>query len=362
MAKDISDHCSRPMQHNDAGKTVSTKKEVLLAYSGGIDSTAAARILGEKGYAVTLLTLDTAGDREMLSSARQKAAALGLPWRQTDVRERFGREVVDYFRESYLRGETPVPCTFCNPAIKWRTLYETALREGFGHIATGHYFRLREENGRWFVRRALDPAKDQSYYLWGLSQECLRMALAPMGDRIKDTIRKELPQEALPRESMGVCFLNGRSYGDFIRETIPGIGPGEIVDREGRVIGRHEGYPFYTIGQRRGLDIPLPWRVTGIDARNNRLTAGDDTQLYHRRLLLKEWNAPDLQRLVESDRISVRVRGIGRNPGGFARVTVHGENLLVTLDEPAWAAARGQAVVLYEGDLVAGGGILENYW
>lgn len=188
------------------------RKNVLLGFSGGIDSTAAARYLAEQGHAVTLLTLDTVGEEGLETRIRQAAGRLNLPFRIENVREVFREEIVRYFTGSYLRGETPAPCTRCNPRVKWKTLYDIARREHYDHIATGHYFRVRYENGKYFVRTAADPAKDQSYYLWGLSQEYLRIALTPMGERIKKAVTASLPSALRSRESMGVCFLQGLSY------------------------------------------------------------------------------------------------------------------------------------------------------
>lgn len=338
------------------------KIKVLLGFSGGIDSTASAMILAEEGYDVVLATLDTVGDSAMLEKAARSAGQLGLAWRAVDVRDLFRREVMDYFRDSYLRGETPVPCTHCNPAVKWGTLYETACAEGFDHIATGHYFRIRKEADKYYVRTAADPAKDQSYYLWALPQEYLRMALTPMGDRIKQEIKGRVRGIAAERESMGVCFLGGVNYTEYMRKALPEIAPGKIVNGAGECVGTHDGYPFYTIGQKRGLDVPHSCCVIAIDAEHNRLVVGDDTQLYYCNLLLRDCTVVDTQRLTRSETLTVKIRGFGRNPAGYARAEAKGGKLQVALDFPAWAPAKGQSVLLYEGDLVLGGGYVENYW
>lgn len=214
-------------------------KSVLLGFSGGIDSTAAAAILREEGYDVHLDTLDTTGDPELLQRARETARKLGLPWHCSDVRERFRSEIIDYFVDGYRRGETPAPCTRCNPLIKWESLFRTATACGYDHIATGHYFRIHREGNTRFVRMAADPAKDQSYYLWGVPQACLSMALTPMGDRFKSEVKTRYCNGGLQRESMGVCFLEGRSYRQLLSEKLPQLEPGEIVDREGHVVGCH---------------------------------------------------------------------------------------------------------------------------
>lgn len=336
------------------------RKNVLLGFSGGIDSTAAAQSLAEQGHTVTLLTLDTIGEEYLEERIRQSAGRLDLPYRIENVRAAFREEIVRYFTDSYLRGETPAPCTRCNPRIKWKTLYDTARREHYDRIATGHYFRIRCENGKYFVRTAADPSKDQSYYLWGLPQHYLEMALTPMGEKIKKEVTAGLPPDRRPRESMGVCFLRGLSCAEFLRAQAPEIVPGEIVNARGETIGRHDGCAFYTIGQKRGLraDSGEPVVVTGIDAARNRLIAGCDDDLLYRRLIVREYRTSDPQRLTESQTVRVKIRGFGRNPDGYAHVRIDGQSLCVELCEPAWAPAKGQPVVFYDGDLVVGGGIL----
>lgn len=339
------------------------KKRVLLGFSGGVDSTSAALMLRDQGYEVTLSLLDTAGDQTQIERATETAQSIDLPLRVCSVREEFRREVIDYFREGYLRGETPAPCTRCNQQIKWRWLYETAQREGYDHVATGHYVRIHQEGEHHYIRKAVDPTKDQSYYLWSLPQEYLRRAITPMGEWVKKEIKERYGSYVRERESMGVCFLRGVEYGAFLRGEGVQIEPGEVVDREGRVVGRHLGTPLYTIGQKRGLegDLPAGSVVVGIDARRNQLRVGENKDLYHHTLLVREFTAPNLSRLLLSERLEVKIRGFGVNPEGYARVEWEEGRLKVMLSQPAWALATGQPVVFYEEDLVLGGGILDNY-
>lgn len=335
--------------------------KVLLGFSGGIDSTAAALYLRDSGYEVLLETLDTTGDLQFLENARRTAENIGLQLHFSDVRDEFRRSVIDYFTDGYLKGHTPAPCTVCNSAIKWKTLFRRAVETGARHIATGHYFRIARSGGLYFVRRGADPVKDQSYYLWQLSQEILSMALTPMGEKIKSEVKREsgfLPDAA---ESMGVCFLKGIDYGDFMLRSCKDIVPGSMVDLSGRMVGTHRGCALYTIGQKKGLDCPLPGAVvTGIDAARNLITVGKDKDLYSDKLSLRDCVAPDMDRLLSSDRITVMVRGLGRNPKGYAKVTRCGQGLDVELSDPAWAAAPGQPVVMYEDDMVLGGGFLDR--
>ena len=217
---------------------------VLLGFSGGIDSFAAVGLLQAAGYHVTALTLDMRGDSALLEKARLRAGALGIPWRMRSVRERFEREVVDYFTDSYFRGCTPAPCTRCNSRIKWPCLAAEADALGIRHIATGHYFRITSAGGKRYVTRAADNRKDQSYYLWDLPQEILDRVLTPMGTVIKRNIVEELADR---RESMGVCFLEGRPCRDFLRsrDKTEALRPGPIIDSAGHRLGARRGGPLH---------------------------------------------------------------------------------------------------------------------
>lgn len=340
------------------------KKHVLLGFSGGIDSCASALWLQEKGYRVTAVTLNTTGDAALIAHARDAALRLGVEQFTDDVRELFEHEVIGYFADEYLRGATPSPCVRCNVQIKWRRLYHIAQERGFDHIATGHYFRIVRHAGKFYVARGADPAKDQSYYLWGLGQAVLQKALTPMGDQLKSDVKRRLASDFPARESMGICFLQGRSYADFLRERHGEFPEGEIADRHGTILGAHHGYPFYTIGQRRGFPgaggtLPCGMAVTGIDPVRNRVIAGDVNELLCEQLIVQDYYVPDLQELLHSNDISIRIRGIGRNPAEFIKIeALSGNRLGVQLGDPAWAVAEGQPAVFYRGDRVVGGGYL----
>lgn len=338
-------------------------KRVLLGFSGGIDSCSAVDILRTKGYAVTALTLDMMGDQKMIEKARKAARVLGVEFRVEDVKKRFKEKIVDYFVDEYMQGRTPAPCTMCNPLVKWHALYEIAVSEGYDHIATGHYFRIKAHNNHLYVVSGRDTLKDQSYYLWALNQSVLSMALTPMGDVIKSEIRQQRGVPETERESMGVCFLHGHNYGEFLlSQTNRLITPGEIVDKNGEVVALHQGYPLYTIGQKRGLGLPQGGCVIAIDAQHNRLIAGSDSDLYHYNLVLGNYVITDMDELLNSNDIEVKIRGLGRNPEGYCRVHKTEEGLHIELDSAAWASALGQPVVLYIGERVIGGGILERYY
>lgn len=332
--------------------------KVLVGFSGGADSMEAVRRLSEQGFDVEALTLDMTGDASLCDRARTAARHLGVPLRLIDVRQRFEHDVVENFVQEYLCGHTPAPCTRCNTHVKWPELLAVADREGFERIATGHYFRIERYEERFYVAVAADERKDQSYYLWGLSQEILRRTETPLGEAYKQEVMARHGNGASYRESMGVCFLRGGDYRSFLskRSCLPGCG--EVVDRAGCIVGRHDGFPFYTIGQKRGNGVPEGCCVVCVDADRNKLIVGKDSDLLHARLEVDGWCCVWPEELFSACDVRVKIRGVGRNPEGFARVERHGSRLRVLLDTPAWAPAPGQPVVFYRGRRVIGGGIL----
>ncbi len=330
------------------------RTKVVLGYSGGVDSVAAVAFLEQQGFDVHALTLDMCGDPELVEHARMRAQEANIAFAKLDCQELFQRKIKDYFASEYLAGRTPAPCTRCNPMIKWRLLMEHASQNGIYHIATGHYFRIVERIGKRYVARAADKRKDQSYYLWGLDQETLSRAITPMAEVIKEQINT-----SKRKESMGVCFLKGERYSDYISKVCSNVAGGKIINKEGAVVGQHKGLAYYTIGQKRGEGIPIGSVVIAIDKTCNVLIIGADSDLYHLLLYIDQCNIVDQDELLNSTDISVMVRGIGRNPEGFARkIEKWGSGYKITLDSPAWACAAGQPVVLYRGEIVIGGGYL----
>lgn len=337
------------------------KSSVVLGFSGGMDSATAVGLLQSAGLDVVALTLDTIGDKQMLQHARSRAEELGVLHIIKGVQEDFNSSIIHYFADSYLKGRTPAPCTICNMAIKWKYLLSEADRMEAEYIATGHYFNIEQYNGHYYVARAKDERKDQSYYLWGLSQEVLARAITPMGDVIKEEVKRGFADK---RESMGLCFLAGKSYRDFMAVNYPAaMSVGDIVDMNGEVVGRHDGVAFYTIGQKRGLNISKNGCIVAIDAERNRLVVGEDKNLYYATLEVEDCNIVDEEEFMQSNDIRVVVRGIGRNPDGFMRRAERIEGgYRIGLDDPAWAPAVGQPVVFYRQNRVIGGGILERYF
>ena len=334
------------------------EKSVVLGFSGGIDSCASARWLTERGYRVVAVTIDTMHDETMLREAQARAEELGIEWLADDAAELFQCEIVDYFTESYRNGLTPAPCTRCNPKIKWRRLREVADRLGIHHIATGHYFRVVEHEGRRYVAKGADPTKDQSYYLWGLDQEILKRALTPMGEAIKSVVKAEVGNRS---ESMGICFLAGCHYTEFLERRGIELRPGAVLDSEGRHIGNHNGIARYTIGQRRGEGIPEGLRVVDIDAEANTITVDKNEKLFKKRLYISDCNIVCNSELLTAGDITIKIRGIGRNPERAVSVEPWNDGYVVVTDDAAWAPAKGQPMVFYRGERVIGGGIVAGF-
>lgn len=332
------------------------RDRVLVAFSGGIDSCAAVEILRAKGYEVEALTIDMMGDEVMLQNARESAERLAIKLHIYDARDFFDQEIINDFASEYLAGRTPAPCTRCNTLIKWELVARKADELGIYHIATGHYFRLEEEDGRYYVTRAIDPIKDQSYYLWGVSQELLARAITPMGEKIKAEVKKDSP---IKRESMGVCFLRGKHYTDFICERCGEMKAGEVIDNQGNIVGQHNGIARYTIGQKRGEGIPSGVRVTEIIADKNQIKVDLNETLFKRKLHLERCHFVDFDKINEYNDLTVMVRGLGLNPKGGGKISITEQGAIIELTEDtAWAAAPGQPIVIYSGNRVVGGGYL----
>ena len=304
------------------------------------------------------LTIDTMGDDAMVERARTKAEEIGVKWVKYDAHEQFKREIIDYFCQEYAMGHTPAPCTRCNPLIKWCALLNEANRLGIKHIATGHYFNIERRDERYYVTKGVDESKDQSYYLWGLSQEILSRAITPMGNAIKSDVKQAFKDKS---ESMGICFLNGLPYAEFLRNEGIDMPDGDIVTRNGNVCGRHNGIARYTIGQRRGMGIPEGMRVIGIDATRNHIIVGENELLFHNQLHIAHCNIVDEEELLTAKDITIKIRGIGRNPQLPVSVEATHGGYIVKTQDPAWAPAIGQPLVFYRNNLVIGGGIVVGF-
>lgn len=349
--------------------------KIAVAMSGGLDSSMSAALLKEAGNDVMGLTAELAAglvDRYFgppvassgIESVRSVAESLGIPLHVVDLQDEFSNHIVEPFCEEYLGGRTPNPCVQCNAMIKFGFLLGRARELGCEKLATGHYASIgRAENGRYFVARGEETAKDQSYFLFKLSQESLKDILFPLSGFTKAAVREMAKTRCLPAaerpESQEICFIPDNRYADFIeRSSGKAPGPGDITDASGTVIGRHRGIHRYTIGQRRGLGIasPRPLYVTGIDASSNRIIAGFREELDSVALVAVGINYMK-ETALEGLRVLVKTRSTQQPVE--ASLSVDGESVTVTFTEPQSGISPGQAVVFYnDGMEVLAGGII----
>lgn len=341
--------------------------EVYVAMSGGVDSAAAALLLLEAGHRVhgVTLLLREQGQEEDVESARSVAERLGIPHTVLDRKTLFHRQVVEPFIRAYGEGRTPNPCVDCNRCVKFGTLLEWVLEQGGDFLATGHYARVDRdpETGRYLLLRGLDRRKEQSYFLYQLTQRQLAHVLFPVGDREKTALRAlaEAHGFAAARraDSQDICFIPGGDYGAFLEEQGVTFVPGDFVDGSGRVLGRHRGLERYTVGQRKGLGISAdrPLYVVGKDLVRNRVELGPDSALFSRTLTAGDLNWIALPALTEPIRVSAKTRYSQREAEAVAEPL--GEDAMrLTFREPQRAITPGQAVVLYDGERVLGGGTI----
>ena len=350
-------------------------KRVLLGMSGGIDSTVSAMLLLEQGYevvGVTFRTYDSMKESclakekgcctiDSIMEAKHNAERMGFEHHIVDFRDAFRRCVIQNFMDEYMAGRTPNPCVLCNKEIKWGEMLRLADEMGCDYIATGHYARIQERDGHVYLATAADIRKDQTYFLWMLNEAQLRRTIFPLGDYTKDRIR-ELARAhgyeklATKRESQEICFIPDDDYRTFLRANVPDYAqrvlPGEYIDAQGKVLGQHEGYVNYTIGQRKGLGIALghPAYITHIDAATNRITLGTNDEMYASELTFQRVNdlriLPDVPLLAKVRYRTTPVEAILKNESCLQFAT------------PVWGVTPGQSVVLYQEGLVIGGGII----
>ncbi|MDW8225067.1 MAG: tRNA 2-thiouridine(34) synthase MnmA [Bacteroidota bacterium] len=363
-------------------------RRVLVGMSGGVDSSVAAALLVEQGYEVIGITIKTYNYEDVggnignessccslegINDARRVCLQLGIPHLVVDFTDPFRREVIDYFVREYFRGQTPNPCVRCNRTIKWGELLRKADALGAEYVATGHYARLfyDAERGRYRLLRGRDEQKDQSYALWMLPQAFLARTLFPLGELTKEEVRREAERFGLgiahKPESYELCFVPDNDYRRFLRQMAPEQAEalqGGPIFYDGRVVGHHEGYPFYTIGQRRGLGIaaPEPLYVLDILPEQNALIVGPQERLYHWGLVADSVNLLAAERLpIEGLRCTVKIRY--KDEGALATAWQDGAGRLwVRFDEPRRAITPGQSAVLYNGDELLGGGIITAWW
>lgn len=351
-------------------------KKALIAMSGGVDSSVAAYLIKQAGYAcigVTMRLFENAtihADAQTCCSladaedARQVAARLGIPFYVFNFTDCFREAVIDRFVAAYRAGETPNPCIDCNRHLKFAKLFQRAQELHYDYIVTGHYARIEydEARQRYLLKRAADAAKDQSYVLYSLTQEQLAHTLFPLGGLSKQEVRQIAGQQgflnAQKAESQDICFVPGGDYAAFIEQYLgEAAPPGDFLNSRGQVIGRHKGLIRYTVGQRRGLGLamPQPVYVKSLDPAANTVTVATDDELFADSLTAKEINLIDRVYIDKPLRLQAKIRY--NQKAQWATVEQTGENeLKVCFEQPQRAIAKGQAVVLYDGDIVVGGG------
>lgn len=344
------------------------KPVVALLMSGGVDSTLAAYILIEKGYAVIGVHLLLPGNNKNLAESNWEKVSLScsklkIPCHLLDVRSHFERSVIQYFIDSYREGFTPNPCVICNKTIKFGVFFDYArqtLKSDF--IASGHYARIKEYRKRLFIREALDKTKDQAYFLFTLPPETLEKVLFPLGDYSKDDVIAEAKQKALIsddyKESEDLCFIAGR-YADYLSDQLPDQN-GNIVDTQGKVLGKHSGIHQFTIGQRQGLQIayPEPLYVKALLPQTNEVVVGLRSECFSSRIMVSPlYNIQTISSARERQCTGrVRYRSV-KKP---CRVMISKNSAEVWFDEPVFAVTPGQMLVLYKDDLVLGGGVIQT--
>ena len=346
-----------------------SKKKVLVGMSGGVDSSACAAILLDKGYDVYGVTMRLKPckyeeDYSDEKDAKKVCDVLGIKHFVFDFQEEFKKYVMDYFVNEYINAKTPNPCIACNKHLKFGLMIEKAKELGMDYIATGHYAKIIENNGEYELRMGDSQEKDQSYVLYNLTQEQLKFTLMPLGDYKKEEVRKICEEKGLPvahkSESMEICFVENDDYKSFIKEYSGYTGvPGEIVDTFGNVLGTHQGLVNYTVGQRKGIGAyGRPMFVLKLDSENNRLILGEKGMEFSDSATAYDVNF--LSGIIPKNEFMADVKARYQAKPSKAKITPIGENRVsVKFDTPQRALTPGQAIVFYDGDKVLGGGTIE---
>ncbi len=362
---------------------MSKKGKILVAMSGGLDSTVAAVMLREEGYEVIGVTMKTwdyqnsGGSKketgccslDSINDARTIAVKHGIHHMILDIRDEFGDFVIDNFVEEYLAGRTPNPCVLCNTHIKWEALLKRANMLDCEFIATGHYAQVRNENNRFVISKGLDDNKDQSYVLWGLTQQSLAKTQFPLGGFRKTDIRQmaiDMGYEELANksESYEICFVPDNDYRGFLKRKVDGLEAkvegGNFTNSEGKIIGKHRGYPFYTIGQRKGLEIAFgePMFVLAIYPETNTVVLGREIELQQKGMWVRNINMGKFESVLKPMESLTKIRY--KDAGSMANIQQDGDKMKVIFNNHVKAIAPGQSAVFYDGNDVIGGGWIQG--
>lgn len=356
--------------------------KILMAMSGGIDSAVSAMLLCEQGHQLvgaTFRTFDSIKESclvrekgccsvESIMEARNLAHKLGFEHHIIDFRDHFRKYVINNFVDEYMHGRTPNPCVLCNSHIKWGLLLDAAKEYGCDMIATGHYAQIKQYDGHYYLANAVDTSKDQTYFLWMLTEDNLKQTIFPLGGYTKQQVRQMAAERGFVElskktESQEICFVTDNDYRSFLEQEVVDfdakVRSGNFVDKDGKILGKHQGFPFYTIGQRKGLGIALgkPRFVTNIDADKNEVTLGDREDLLTTHLTASHIKITDREWLAKDAVVEAKIRY--KSPNAKALITLKDNGFDLNFEQAVWGVTKGQSVVLYKDGLLVGGGIIE---
>ncbi|MDL2280975.1 tRNA 2-thiouridine(34) synthase MnmA [Selenomonadales bacterium OttesenSCG-928-I06] len=348
---------------------MSIKEKVLIAMSGGVDSSLTAALLKHQGYDLIGLTMNLheSINDEAINDAKKIADELNIPHYTVNFKDIFQKKVVDYFLQEYSFGKTPNPCVACNKHIKFQALLDKAFSLGANYIATGHYARVSYNDSakNYELLKGIDKGKDQSYVLYNLTQEILKHVLLPLGEYTKEqtrTMAKDLGLKIADKpDSQEICFIPDNDYKKFFKEKMPNkLQKGNIVDKEGNKLGEHEGISMFTIGQRKGLIAAgKPIYVTAINSTNNEVVVGDNEDLFSNSLIAQDVNFISTEELRDQIEIEAKIR-YSAKPALAKLFLLDNKKVQINFIEPQRAITPGQAVVFYQGEKVLGGGTIET--